>query len=128
MSQIKKINYKKLRFYEDAEILVRMIYKITETFPKTEIYGLKSQLERASTSITSNIAEGCGRGYLLEILRFFRNALASAKEVESQVKLARDLSYITPNTHISLQEILDKVIGRLTNYLKTLQSYEESHI
>lgn len=71
------------------------IYKITENFPKEEIFGLTSQIRRASSSIGINIVEGCGRGSDEDFKRFLRNALGSAFEVEYILFLSNDLNYIT---------------------------------
>lgn len=67
------------------------VYELTREFPKEELYGLTSQLRRASVSIVSNIAEGHGRGTRLQLLQFLRIARGSAFEVQAQILLADEL-------------------------------------
>ena len=74
--------------------LVTQIYKISEDFPKHEIYGLSSQIRRAAVSIPSNIAEGAGRKGENEFTRFLYIALGSLSEVETQLEISHRLGYI----------------------------------
>jgi len=75
--------------------LVLEVYQLTKKFPKDELFGLTSQIRRAVVSITSNIAEGFGRYYFNEKIRFYRIAKGSATEVQNQLIIAKDLKYIT---------------------------------
>lgn len=114
------IDYKKLKYFQKAHQFVIEIYKITkESFPKEELYGLTSQIRRASVSITSNIAEGSCKGEV-EFKRYLQIALGSAKEVEVQLLLSKDLDYITRKTYDSLQGDLDLIIGSLISYMKRI--------
>lgn len=113
------INYKKLQFFQKAEELTQEIYKITKEFPKEEMYGLSSQIRRASVSIGSNISEGSVKGEK-EFKHFLQIALGSAKEVEYQLLLAKDLGYISVSTYDRLNPNLSQVIGSLTNYMKKI--------
>lgn len=115
-----KSNPKELNFFKKAHELTVEIYKITKDFPKEEIYGLSSQLRRASVSIGSNISEGSGRNTLKDYKHFLHNALGSAKEVEYQLSLAKDLDYISIKTYDRLIEIMNIIIGSMTNYMKRL--------
>ena len=114
------VDYKKLQFFKKAHELTLEIYKITKDFPKEERYGLKSQLERASSSIGSNIAEGSGRSSFKDFKNFLYNSLGSAKEVEYQLLIAKDLEYISRRTYDELMSLIDHVIGSLTNYMKKI--------
>jgi four helix bundle protein len=116
-----KVNYKQLTFFKKAHELTLEIYKITKEFPKEEKYGLCSQLKRASSSIGSNIAEGSVRSTLKDYKSFLHNALGSAKEIEYQLLLTKDLDYISSRTYDRLLEILDIIIGSLTNYMKKIE-------
>ena len=78
------------------------IYKITEDFPKEEVFGLTSQIRRASSSIGINIVEGCGRGSDEDFKRFLRNASGSAFEVEYILLLSKDLNYISEEKFLEL--------------------------
>jgi four helix bundle protein len=71
------------------------IYQLTRKFPKEEMYGLSSQVRRASASIGANIAEGCGRRSDPEMKRFVQIARGSASELEYHLLLARDLQLLT---------------------------------
>lgn len=71
------------------------IYKRTRTFPNDELYGLTSQMRRASASVGANIAEGCGRRSDAEMKRFTQIARGSANELECHLLLARDLHYLS---------------------------------
>ena len=75
-------DYRKLVVWEKAHKLVLEVYRVTMTFPKEELFGLTSQIRRASASIPANIAEGSGRGSDAEMARFLHIALGSASELE----------------------------------------------
>lgn len=84
-------SYKDLVVWQKSIELVKEIYKTTETMPKTEIYGLVSQMRRAAVSVPSNIAEGYKRKNLGEYIQFLSIADASAAELETQIIISRDL-------------------------------------
>lgn len=86
--------YKELIVFQKADELVFQIYKLTETFPKHEVFGLTSQLRRAALSIPTNIVEGYGRKSKRELSRFLDMALGSLAEVEYLLEFARRLNYI----------------------------------
>lgn len=87
-------DFKKYDIWKLSHLLTLKIYEITKTFPKDEVYGLISQIRRASVSITTNISEGCGRDSDLEFNRFLTIALGSASEVEYLLLLSKDLNYV----------------------------------
>lgn len=92
-------NYKKLRVWEHGHQVVLEVYRITASFPSHEMYGLTSQLRRASVSITSNIVEGCYRDGNKEFIRFLHISIASASELEYQLMLSHDLHYLDDSTY-----------------------------
>lgn len=116
-----KVNYKELSFYSKAHQLTLEIYKLTKDFPQDERFALTSQLRRASSSIGSNIAEGCGRSTMKDFRSFLYNSLGSAKEIEYQLLLCKDLDYISINTYDRLQNMINEVIGKLSNYIKLIK-------
>ncbi len=88
-------NFRDLRVWVKAHNLTLQIYQRTRTFPRDEIYGLTSQMRRASASIGANIAEGCGRRTDPELNRFVQIARGSANELEYHLILAKDLGFLT---------------------------------
>jgi four helix bundle protein len=96
--------------------LVLEVYRCTQTFPKTETYGLTSQLRRAAVSIPSNIAEGQARLSTGEFKQFLGNARGSLMEVETQILIARDLSYLENHRSETLLAAASE-IGRILNGL-----------
>jgi four helix bundle protein len=86
-------NYKNLIVWQKSIELVIEIYKLTESYPKHELYGLTSQSRRCSVSIPSNIAEGRRRGSDNEFIRFLSIAFASGAELETQIEIAKRLNY-----------------------------------
>ncbi|WP_224485298.1 four helix bundle protein [Robertkochia aurantiaca] len=113
------MTHKDLDVWKRSMKLARMIYKETEMFPESEQYGLKSQLRRCSVSIPSNIAEGAGRKGNRELIRFLYIALGSLSELDTQVELAYDLSYLNSRNPL-IDEIT--IIRKMTlNLIKALQ-------
>lgn len=91
-----KINkFTDLEVWKEAHKLVLLIYRVTQTFPKEEIYGLVSQLRRAAVSIESCIAEGFSRYHYKDRLNFYYDARGSIGEVESQSITAKDLKFMS---------------------------------
>jgi four helix bundle protein len=87
-------DFKDLKVWAKAHLLTLAIYDITRRFPKEEVFGLTSQMRRASASIGANIAEGCGRRSDAEMKRFVQIARGSANELEYHLLLARDLQLL----------------------------------
>ncbi len=89
-------DFRKLEVWKRSHALTLEIYGLTRGFSRDEIYGLTSQMRRSSSSIPTNIAEGCGRDSSAEFTRFLVIAAGSASELDYQILLARDLEYISP--------------------------------
>jgi len=87
-------SFEKLVVWQDSRKLVKEIYLLTETFPKTEIYGICSQMQRASVSVSSNIVEGSSRLTAKDQSRFYTISFSSLTEVLSQLILAVDLGFM----------------------------------
>lgn len=113
------VDYKELRFFKKAHEFVLEIYKLTESFPKSERYGVVSQLQRASGSICANIAEGSAKSEN-DFKRFLQMSIGSAKECEYFLLLCKDLKYIEVRTYDRLQGDLDMIIGSLVKYIQTI--------
>jgi four helix bundle protein len=109
-------DFTKLQVWQKAHQFTLGIYKITKDFPTEEKFGLISQLRRASCSIASNLAEGCGRKTNKELGRFIAIAQGSAFEVRYQLILAKDLNYISQQRfEFFEQKIIE--ISRMLNSL-----------
>ena len=95
---------------------------MTVHFPRTEIYGLMSQMRRAAVSIPTNIAEGCGREGEAELGRFLKIAMGSASELDYEVQLARDLGFLGNIEHDQLSEETREIKRMLTSFVKRLKA------
>ncbi len=88
-------NFRNLLVWEKSHKLTLDIYKTTSAFPKEEMYGLTSQMQRSATSVPSNIAEGCVRMTQSQLAHFINIASGSSSELEYQILLAKDLNFIS---------------------------------
>ncbi len=88
--------------------LVEEVYRVTQTFPKHETFGLASQIQRAAVSVPSNIAEGHTREHSKEYLHHLSMAQASLAELETQMEIAARLKYLPPE---SLRQNLDRIVS-----------------
>lgn len=117
MNQVVK-NYKDLVVWQKAVELSVVIYQITEGFPKSEIFGLVSQMRRASVSIASNIAEGNGRfNRSNDYAHFLRIAYGSAQELETQVEIAKRLNYLKHEKATEVEEFLSSILKMLNKMI-----------
>lgn len=89
-------SYRDLRGWQAAMDLVERVYRLTQAFPRHEIYALSSQMQRAAVSVPSNIAEGHTREHLKEYLHHLSIAQGSLAELETQLEIAARLGYISP--------------------------------
>jgi len=111
------LNHKKLEVWKESMQLVKAIYSITINFPKSEMFGLTSQLRRAGVSITSNLAEGCARKSWMERKRFFEIARSSLVEIDTQLEISFQLKYLTREELIKLNEPINRLFARLSNLI-----------
>ncbi len=102
-------DFKKYDIWKISHELVLSIYDISNDFPQSEIFGLTSQIRRASASVPTNIAEGCGRTSDAEFSRFLTIALGSATETEYLIILAKDLEYIDSEIYETLSETVNHI-------------------
>jgi four helix bundle protein len=99
---------------------VTEIYRVTEGFPKSEIYGLTSQIRRAAISIPSNIAEGATRNHKTEFRQFLFISLSSASEVETQLIISGNLSYLEKTKQEYLLKNLSSIARMLQGLIKSI--------
>ncbi len=115
-------DFRKIQVWQKSHDLTLRLYKITSTFPKEELYGLTSQIRRASASIPSNIAEGCGRDTQTELARFVHIAAGSASELDYHLLLSHDLGYINKETYQELENSISEIKRMLHGFEKTVSS------
>jgi len=115
-------NRTKIRAFTDLHVwqkgheLVLQIYKLTKAFPKGEFFGLVDQLRRAAVSLTSNIAEGFSRFSYKEKAQFYYMSLGSLTEIQNQLLIAKDLSYL-PSEDFNKLADLTVEINKMLNVL-----------
>lgn len=112
--------YKNLIVWQKAIKLTLDIYSVTTKFPKQEQFGLVSQIQRAAVSIPSNIAEGSSRGNK-DFHRFLTIAYGSGMELETQLIIAHELSYLTEKQYQEILGLLGEIM-RMLNKLRTSKS------
>jgi len=118
--------HKDLDAWKRSMDLVETIYKATKEFPPEELYGLTSQLRRAAVSIPSNIAEGAARNSTKEFLQFLHVSLGSLSEVETQIIIAKRLSYLDDTSAVEEQiETVRRLILGLIRYLRREDGKEQ---
>lgn len=113
-------SYKELIVWQKAFELTKLIYLTTRTFPKEETYGLISQMRRASVAIVSNIAEGYTRRGKKEFTQFLYIAYGSGAELETQLLLAKELSFIKSEELVKAEGLLTEVMKILNTLLHKL--------
>lgn len=116
-----KVNrYEDLIAWQKAYALVLTVYRVSGRFPTEERFGLTQQVRRAAVSIPSNIAEGFGRQATQDYLRFLDMARGSAHEVQTQLRIAFDLGYVSGDAD-ALEDVAE-VIRLLNGLIKSLRS------
>ena len=112
--------FEKLEIWKDSVECARRIYRLTENFPKHELYGLTSQLRRAAVSISSNIAEGSASESVKEFKLFLNYSIRSVAEVVSELYLATTMGYLGESDYRSSYEESEVLIKRITAFRKAL--------
>lgn len=122
-TKVEITTFKDLHAWQEGHKLVLMIYSITKTFPKEELFALTSQLRRAVVSITSNIAEGFSRQSYKEKLQFYAIALGSTTEIQNQLEISKDINYLTQAEYAKVLEqsvIVHKLLNGLMKGAKSI--------
>ena len=115
-------SFRELTVWQRAFELTLAIYKLTETFPDTERFGLANQLRRAAVSVASNIAEGSGRSTKGEYVQFLGHARGSIYEVEVQLLIAGGLNFGSKLLLQNAEELCNEVGRMLRAMMKSLQA------
>ena len=112
-------SHKDLIVWQKSMDHVAAIYVATKAFPNEELFGIVSQMRRAAVSIPSNIAEGYGRLYDKETVKFLSNALGSASELETQLIISKDLGYLLIEDFQKLINQIEEMIRMLSALIKS---------
>lgn len=122
-------NFENLTVLQEAHKLVLQIYKHSDKFPKSEIFGLTGQIRRSAASICANIVEGNARNHTKEYIQFLFLAIGSLEETKYHLLLAKDLGYLSPGNYQSLHqqcEFVGKLLSGLVKYLKAKKIEEKN--
>lgn len=114
-------DFRELEVGHVAHAFTLDLYGITASFPKPELYGLVSQLRRAAVSIEANIAEGCGKKSSADLGRFLQIAFGSANEIDCELLIARDLSFLSEEKYRKLVRQLESIKRMLGAFLSTIE-------
>ena len=115
------VTYKDLIVWQKSIELVVAIYELTELFPRSELYGLTSQIRRAVVSIPSNIAEGRRRGSRKDFRHFLLNSFGSGSELETQITISKLLPFGSKLNYSKVDALLGEVMRMLNRFIFKLQ-------
>ena len=115
-------NFRDLQVWHKAHSLTLASYRITNTFPKQEMYGLTSQIRRCAASVAANIAEGCGRRGNGEFFRFLNIALGSASDLAYHFLLAHDLNFVSEESYKRLDHSVVEIKRMLGSLVAKVQA------
>lgn len=114
------MRHEELDVWEKSITIVTEIYKLTETFPPSEIYGLTSQMRRSAVSIPSNVAECCARYSDKDTLKFISISVGSVAELQTQLIISERLNFIDNSSeYVDKLEDIKRMLLNLTKYLKS---------
>jgi four helix bundle protein len=119
-------DYRDLEVWKLAMAITQEVYRLTQNFPRDELYGLTSQLRRAAVSIPANIAEGWGRRYTAEFIQFLRQANGSRTELETLLILSSEIHLCPPEAAQPILENLQVIGKQLNNLERSLQRKKNS--
>ena len=118
--------YRDLLVWQKAKELAVRVYRVTERFPKSDQFGITSQIRRAAVSVASNVAEGQGRGSSADFVRFLCMARGSLLEVQTQLEIAHELSFIGTEDYTELEQLCYSELGLLNRLMKSLSAERTS--
>lgn len=113
-------SFRELEVWKKGIELVKLVYEITSKFPEEERYGLSAQMRRSAVSVPSNIAEGFKRWHTKEFKQFLNITLGSLAELETQLAIAKEISYLDDATEARTLEIIDHTSRMAANLMKKL--------
>jgi four helix bundle protein len=121
-------NFRELAVWKHAHELTVDIYRSTGVFPQRELYGLTSQIRRASASIGANVAEGAGRSSNADFARFLHISLGSANELQNHLLLARDLGFLELEPFARLEQRVQDIQRMLARFLQYLNGQKQKDL
>lgn len=119
-------SFEKLDVWQNSREFVLAIYKLTNNFPSSEIYGITSQIKRSSSSIATNIAEGTSRNTNKDKAHFLTISYSSATETLNHLIISKDLDYITEEEYLLCREKLEKICNQINSLKKYYLSQEST--
>ena len=119
-------NFKNLKIWQESCELVVEVYKLIDTFPATERYGLASQLGRSMNSVGANIAESCGRFHFKDRIKFLYNARGSLYESSHHLNIAYRLKYISKTELDKIESKIKNLNIKLNNYINSIKKLTSS--
>ena len=114
-------SYKDLKVWQKSMDLVEEIYRITAEFPKSEIYGLSSQMQRAAVAIPSNIAEGQKRNHTKEFLQFLHISYGSGAELETQIEICKRLPKLNNFNYNEAENLLNEIMRMMNAMISAVK-------
>lgn len=121
-------SFKDLKVWQKAIDLASLIYKATDKFPRSELYGITNQMRRSVISISSNIAEGFKRSHQKEKIQFYNIAYGSAAELESQIEVALKLNFLSQEDYQKLNALTVEAGKMLDGLIKSVNKSSKSYI
>ncbi|MBQ4621607.1 MAG: four helix bundle protein [Bacteroidaceae bacterium] len=121
------VSHKDLKVWQKGIDLVVLVYQITQSYPKEEIYALTNQMRRCASSIPANIAEGSGRRNVGELTHFLYIALGSASELETFLVISEKLGYLEEENKEVVLELLNEVMKMLVGLIRQLNINNNNH-
>ncbi|GAB5539424.1 MAG: four helix bundle protein [Salibacteraceae bacterium] len=115
-------DFRKYKVWQESFSIVKEVYRLMESLPQNERYGLASQMGRAAVSIPSNISEGCSRSSDIEFKRFLEIAMGSAFELETQLMLCQEMTFIDPEQAYATIEKLQRVEASLNALIQKIKT------
>ena len=119
-------SHKDLDVWKEAIELARTVYLVTQDYPKEEMFGLVSQMRRATVSIASNIAEGAARQGNKEFLQFLYIAIGSASELDTQIEISKTASMGGKEKLSEVQESVNRVARMIQGLIRSIKQKQDS--
>lgn len=116
---IRRQSFRDLKVWHKSRLLCSELYKLANTLPEIERYGMASQIRRAALSVPANIAEGHGRSSNPDFIRFLFNSLGSVRELETMLEIGVDLGYFSDVSQLLAS--LEEVAKMLTSLIAKLE-------